>query len=77
MVYDLVTDRNYMRTLTLQNLEHKSNGPFVAGEDMVSFRQGKEIRTGQKAYLLDGHVCLSEKDAIDLHNELNAEDLLE
>jgi len=40
-----------MRTLTLNQLENRANGPFIAGEDMVSFRQGKEIRKGQQVYL--------------------------
>jgi hypothetical protein len=42
-----------MRTLTLDMLENRARGPFIAGEDMVSYRQGKEIAKGKQAYLLD------------------------
>jgi hypothetical protein len=66
-----------MRTLTLKsNLEHKANGPFIAGEDMVSFRQGKEIAKGQTAFLLEGHICVNQRDAIELHAVLNKDEIL-
>ena len=66
-----------MRTLTLDMLENRSNGLFIAGEDMVSFRQGKEIVKGKQAYLMDGHICVNEKDAVELYNILNKEDILD
>lgn len=65
-----------MRTFTRDdNLDNRSNGPFIADEDMVSFRQGKEISKGQKAYLLEGYICVNEKDAVELHNILHRDDI--
>jgi hypothetical protein len=66
-----------MRTLTLNQLENRANGPFIAGEDMVSFRQGKEIRKGQQVYLLEGHVCLNERDAMMVYGMIHKDELLD
>jgi hypothetical protein len=67
-----------MRTLTLSDdLDNKSNGYFLAGEDMVSFRRGKEILKGKKAFLLNGHICLNEQDGLDLYNEQNKDELMD
>jgi len=66
-----------MRTLTLNQLENRANGPFIAGEDMVSFRQGKEIRKGQQVYLLEGHVCLNERDAMIVYGMIHKDELLD
>lgn len=66
-----------MRTLNLNQLENRANGPFIAGEDMVSFLQGKEIRKGQQVYLLEGHVCLNEQDAIKVYSILHKDELLD
>lgn len=65
-----------MKTLTLDMLENGASGPFIAGEDMVSYRQGKEIPKGKQAYLLDGYVCVNERDALELYNLLNKQDIL-
>ena len=56
---------------------NKSNGYFLAGEDMVSFRRGKEILKGKKAFLLNGHICLNEQDGLDLYNEQNKDELMD
>lgn len=66
-----------MRTLMIYDLENEDSGPFIAGEKMVSYRSGKEIKKGQKAYLLDGYVCLSERDAYILHNQLFTDAILD
>ena len=66
-----------MRTLDKSQLKGRSNGPFVAGEDMVSFRQGKEIRKGQQAFLLEGHICLNERDAMILYGMIHKDELLD
>jgi hypothetical protein len=66
-----------MRTLNLNQLENRANGPFIAGEDMVSFRQGKEIRKGQQVYLLEGHVCLNERDAMIVYGMIHKDELLD
>ncbi len=66
-----------MRTLTLNQLDNRANGPFIAGEDMVSFRQGKEIRKGQQVYLLEGHVCLNERDAMMVYGMIHKDELLD
>jgi len=66
-----------MRTLNLNQLENRANGPFIAGEDMVSFRQGKEIRKGQQVYLLEGHVCLNESDAMVVYGMIHKDELLD
>jgi hypothetical protein len=44
---------------------------------MVSFRQGKEIRKGQQAYLLEGHICLNERDAMAVYSILHKDELLD
>lgn len=61
----------------LSHLEHKPNGPFIAGEDMVSYLWGKEITQGSTAYLLEGHICRNEKEAVELYNELHKDDILD
>lgn len=66
-----------MRTLNRHQLKNRANGPFIAGEDMVSFRQGKDIRKGQQAYLLEGHVCVNERDAMMVYSILHKDDLLD
>jgi hypothetical protein len=66
-----------LRTLMLTQLEHKPNGPFITGEDMVSFLTGKEIPQGSTAYLLEGHICRTEKEAIELYNQLHRDDILD
>lgn len=65
-----------MRTLHRHQLENRANGPFIAGEDMVSFRQGKEIKKGQQVYLLEGHVCLNERDAMVVYSMIHKDELL-
>jgi len=60
----------------LNNIQNKANGPFIAGEDMVSYRRGKEIPKGATAFLLEGYICVNEKDALELHNILNRDDFL-
>jgi hypothetical protein len=66
-----------VRTLTKDQLNGRANGPFIAGEDMESFRQGKEIRKGQQAYLLEGHICLNERDAMAVYSILHKDELLD
>lgn len=66
-----------MRTLYRHQLENRANGPFIAGEDMVSFRQGKEIKKGQQVYLLEGHVCLNERDAMVVYSMIHKDELLD
>jgi len=66
-----------MRTLNLNQLENRSTGPFIAGEDMVSFRHGKEIKKGQQVYLLEGHICLNEQDALHVYSMIHKDELLD
>lgn len=66
-----------MRTLHRHQLENRANGPFIAGEDMVSFRQGKEIKKGQQVYLLEGHVCLNERDSMVVYGMIHKDELLD
>ena len=66
-----------MRTLNLNQLEDRENGPFIAGENMVSFRQGKEIKKGQQAFLLEGHICINERDAMMVYSMLHKDELLD
>jgi len=66
-----------MRTLNRHQLENRANGHFIAGEDMVSFRHGKEIKKGQQVYLLEGHVCLNEQDALHVYNMIHKDELLD
>jgi hypothetical protein len=66
-----------MRTLNRHQLENRANGLFIAGEDMVSFRHGKEIKKGQQVYLLEGHVCLNEQYALHVYNMIHKDELLD
>lgn len=66
-----------MRTLNLNQLKNCANGPFIAGENMVSFRQGKEIKKGQQAFLLEGHICINEHDAMMVYSILHKDELLD
>jgi hypothetical protein len=66
-----------MRTLNRHQLDNRANGPFIAGEDMVSFRHGKEIKKGQQVYLLEGYVCLNERDAMVVYSMIHKDELLD
>jgi len=66
-----------MRTLTRDQLKGRANGPFIAGEDMVSFRKGTEIKKGQQAFLLENHICIDERDATMLYAVLHRDELLD
>jgi hypothetical protein len=66
-----------VRKLTKQQLQGRENGPFIAAEDMVSFRQGKEIKKGQQAFLLEGHICINERDAMMVYSMLHKDELLD
>lgn len=66
-----------MRTLYLNQLENREDGFFIAAEDMISFRQGKEIKKGQQAFLLEGHICINERDAMMVYSILHKGELLD